>query len=167
MAGRFPSSTMEHRKIVEEWMSDCARNAGTQRYDELHIDRIDSAWRESTTWISASLKVLRLATSIGNSAPYRELSVVLAISLQSAQRETGIDFASVGELERKLSRTPPSLYMFPRGKEPWMQPSTESVSIRKTNVDIFDPFLRPKECFYMEFKEEGENDYYRSLFLTG
>jgi hypothetical protein len=157
---------MEHKRTIEDWMSDSVRSGGIERYDEIHIDRIDSAWLTPATWISASLEVLELATSIGTSDRYRDLSVVLAFSLQSMPQNTGVDFANAGDLEKQLGHTPPSLYIFPRGKEPWTQRKGEDVTVRKIDASIFGPSLGPKRCFYMEFREAGEDEYYRSVFLT-
>ncbi len=148
------------------WMSDSVQSGGIERYDELHIDRIDSAWHTPATWIAASLEVLELAISIGNSDRYRDLSVVLAFSLQSMPQNTGVDFANAGELEKKLGHTPPSLYIFPRGQEPWTQRRGEDVTIIRIDVSIFGSILAAKQCFYMEFREAGEDEYYRSVFLT-
>jgi hypothetical protein len=167
MAGHSLSKMMKHRTKIEKWMADTVRGGGIERHDELHIDRIDGAWRQAATWIPASLEVLELATSIGSSDRYRDLSVVLALSLQSMPQNTGVDFANAGELEKKLGHTPPSLYIFPRGKEPWTQRKGEDVTVRKIDASIFGPTLGPKRCFYMEFKEAGEDEYYRSVFLTG
>lgn len=165
MAGLFRNNNVGHRKIIETWMSDCVQSGGIERHDELHIDRIDAAWRAPAIWISASLEALKLATSIRDSARYSGLSIVLAFSLQSTLQRKGVDFNSTGELEERLDHTPPSLYIFPRGKEPWIQ-FAEGVTIKKIDVNIFGSSLKPKECFYMEFKEAGEDEYYRSVFLT-
>ena len=158
---------MEYQKIIETWMADTVQGGGIERHDELHIDRIDGAWKQSSTWIPASLEVLELATSIGTSNPYRDLSVVVALSLQTVHQTTGVDFASAKELEKRLGHTPPSLYVFRQGKEPWIQSGTESVTIQKLDVGIFGSSRRPKQCFYIEFRGSGEDGYYRSLFLKG
>src|ERR1700685_908526 len=141
MAGHFPNKDMEHKRAVETWISSCLQSSGIIRHDELHIDRIDAAWRDRATWISASLEVLKLATSIKDSAPYRDLSVVLALSLQSTLQNTGVDFTSMGELQERLGHTPPSLYLFPRGKEPWTQAEGENVTVKKIDISIFGPSL--------------------------
>jgi hypothetical protein len=167
MAGHFPSKNMDHMSLIETWMSDCVQNGGIERHDELHIDRIDEAWKKPATWISASLEVLNVATSIKDSARYSELSVVLALSLLSTPQRKGVDFASVGELQKRLGHTPPSLYLFPRGEEPWMQPKTEDVTVKRVDVSIFGLSFGMKRCFYMEFRGAEEDGYYRSLFLTG
>ena len=167
MAGRSPNKKMDHRTIIEKWMIDSVQNGGIERHDELHIDRIDRAWKGPTTWIPASFEVLELATSIGESARYRGLSFVLALSLQTTCRETGVDFASARDLEKMLGHAPPSLYIFPQGKEPWIQSGSEGVSVQEIDVGMFGPSLRPKRGFYMEFKGLGEDGYYRSVFLTG
>jgi len=168
MAGHSPNKSIDRRKIVETWMSDCVQSGGIERYDELHIDRIDQAWRAPEVWISSSLEALQLAISIRDSAGYRDLSVALAFSLQSTLQRKGVDFTTKEELEARLDRTPPSLYIFHRGKEPWIRAEAEGVmTVKKIDVSIFGPSLGPKECFYMEFKQPEEDEYYRSVFLAG
>jgi hypothetical protein len=158
---------MDHKRIIETWMSDCVQSGGIDRYDELHIDRIDEAWRAPASWISAALEVLELGTSIKDSAGYCDLSVVLALSLRSTLQPEGVDFTNKEELAEKLGHTPPSLYIFHRGKEPWIQSEAKGATVERINVSIFGPSLRPNLCFYMEFKEAGGNEYYRSVFLAG
>ncbi len=153
--------------IIETWMSGCVQNGGIERHDELHIDRIDEAWRVPGVWIAASLETLALATSIRDSAGYRDLSVVLAFSLKSTPQKKGVDFTTKEELAERLSHTPPSLYMFYRGREPWIQAQADCMTVRKIDVGIFGPSVGLKECFYMEFKEPGQDAYYRSVFLAG
>jgi hypothetical protein len=167
MAGHSPNNDMDHTRMIETWMSDCVRNGGIERYDELHVDHIDEAWRAPGAWLSASLETLRLATSIRDSAGYRELSVAVALSLQPTPQRKGVDFTTQGELEERLDRTAPSLYLFRRGKEPWTQPEVEGVTVQKIDVNIFGPALGPNQCYYMEFKASGEDEYYRSVSLTG
>jgi hypothetical protein len=157
---------MEYRRIIETWMADCVRKGGIDRYDELHIDHIDEAWCAPGAWITASLETLRLATSIRDLAGYRDLSVAVAFSLRSTPKRRGVDFTTQGELEERLDRTPPSLYIFSRGREPWTQPEAEGVTVQKIDVSIFGPAVRPKQCYYMEFKESGEDEYYRSVSIT-
>lgn len=167
MAGHSPNKMMEHMTTIEKWMADAVQGGGMERHDELHIDRIDRAWKRPATWIPASLEVLELASSVGNSDLYRDVSVVLALSLQTAHEKTGVDFGSATDLEKRLGHTPPSLYMFPKGKEPWIQSRSEGLSVQEIDVGIFTPSSIPKQCFYMEFKGLGEDGYYRSLFLKG
>jgi hypothetical protein len=166
MVGPFPNKNIYHRRIVETWMADCVQNDGIKRHDELHIDRIDESWRESEFWIPASLEILDLATSIRDSTWPRDLSVALAFSLRSTPQKSGVDFATKEELQERLGSTPPSLYVFARGREPWIQPEADGVTIKRINDNIFGPSLGPKECFYMEFKEAGQDEYYRSVFIT-
>jgi hypothetical protein len=84
MAGRFQNKNMDHVITIETWRSGCVQNGGIERHEELHVDRINGAWRAPGVWIAASLETLGLATSIRDSAGYRDLSVVLALSLQPA-----------------------------------------------------------------------------------
>jgi hypothetical protein len=35
----------QYEQIIEKWMLTVSQNGGIQRSDDLHIDRIDEAWR--------------------------------------------------------------------------------------------------------------------------
>jgi hypothetical protein len=165
MVGHFPNKKVDHMRRVEKWMSTCVQNGGIERYDELHIDRIDEAWRFPETWITASLEVLGLAASTRDSLGRPELSIAVGFSLLSADRRKGVDFATRGELQERFDRSPPSLYIFRRGKEPWTEPAADTVSIQKIESGIFGSTVRPIECFYLEFKQTWD-EYYRSVFIT-
>jgi hypothetical protein len=165
MDSNFASSTSNHERIVAAWMQDCIRAGGIERSDEIHIDRIDEVWREPALWISGSLEILSLAISIRDLAGYRGLLVAVAFSLQSRGQRSGVDFTSLEELEKIFSPTPPSLYMFRRGNEPWTASRMGSALAKKLDCGLFGLTSTASECIYLEFKESEE--YYRSIFLSG
>src|SRR5438270_11420361 len=64
MAGNYRNSIAKWEVIIESWMRTIIRDGGVERYDHLHIDRIDSRWKDRNTWISAALNVYDLALNL-------------------------------------------------------------------------------------------------------
>lgn len=145
-------------------MSNALRTGGIEKYDELHIDRIDEAWRLQATWIWASLEALDLAASIRDRAGY-DLSVVLAFSLRPAIRNMEVDFSTEKQLTERIGHTPPSLYLFPRGKEPWTRPGMGGTITRRIEPGFFGASGKARQGFYMKFKAADHDEYYESLFV--
>lgn len=167
MDGNLPRIEENRRlDVIEKWMEDCVRNGGIGRQDELHIDRIDSAWLASHSWIAGSLESLRLAACIKQKrSEYRNVSVAAALSLQSATQKRGVDFRTSKELEKQLGSVPPSLYLFHSGEEPWTE-TKKNVTIQKVKRAAFYPFVMLNDPYYMEFSQHGEDEYCRSIFFT-
>jgi hypothetical protein len=40
--------------IIEGWMRMVLATGGIERYDDLHIDQIDPAWRGRESWVDGS-----------------------------------------------------------------------------------------------------------------
>src|SRR3954469_21928326 len=106
MGGNFPTREMERIRKIEEWISNVLRTGGMDRYDELHIDRIDSAWRCPGTWIGASLEALEIAASIRDRAGH-DFSVVLGLSLNSTTPNQEVNFSTTRQLTERFGNTPP------------------------------------------------------------
>jgi hypothetical protein len=162
----------EREKIIEEWMQTVSRDGGLDRYDDLHIDRIDESWASRASWMSAALEAFSLAVAVRNRRN-DALSVVLAFSLESGPHRRGADFETSERLAAQLDWTPPSLYLFRTGKEPWTQTgsagstSTGAVAVEKLDCAILGPLVSAKECVYMEFRLAGADEYSRSVFVVG
>jgi hypothetical protein len=120
MDGNFRNNKQKHEEIIESWMRTSISDGGVSRFDDLHIDRIDHEWKSQNLWIPAAFHVHDLAVNIRDRCKIG-LSVVVAFSLKVSERPTGIDFRTQVELEARFDQSPPSLYLFPRGREPWME----------------------------------------------
>jgi hypothetical protein len=156
-------STIGHtpEEIIGQWMLRIIADNGVDRYDDLHIDRIDSAWAEKNSWIEHGLKAFQIAVAARdrNSAPF---TVGLGFSLNADGEENGVNFQTRAELSARLNSSPPSLYLFRRGSEPHRQNGS-------AGIYPLDPATLGvgghARCFYLEFKQADEQ--YRSVFVEG
>jgi len=165
MVGTRPNKLKAHEEAIRTWMETIVRGGGVDRYDDLHVDQIDSDWKAPKSWISAALESFELAVGIRNEIA-AALSVVLAFSLQSGESPLGVNFNNAEELRHNFHVTPPSLYLLRPGTEFWTQ-QAEQVAVQ--NLDPLQLFTASsvRKCIFMEFKRHGSEDYTRSLFLVG
>src|SRR5437016_4212160 len=84
------STKQQHEKIVEEWMLSSIRGGGIDRYDDLHIDKIEEKWRDRTFWLNGGLQAFEFAL-LHRGRHSLDVTVVLAYSLQSGKQQRGID----------------------------------------------------------------------------
>jgi hypothetical protein len=147
------------------------QDGGIERYDDLHIDRIDVTWKAREAWIQGGLKAFQLAIKLRDihNLPF---TVGLGISLQGREDLSGVDFESTEELSAKLSVTPPSLYLFNRGTEfhlSWLRAIEEgnvNQAYSLEEIDLFRNAAPNARCHYMEFLRPSDDVYIRSVFIT-
>lgn len=166
MDGRRLSSDQAHERRIRAWMNAIVADGGIDRYDDLHVDQIDLDWKKQETWIAASLGALSIAVGVRNEM-VRNLIVVLAFSLKSDERPTGINFHSAEEFQRELDVTPPSLYLLRQRMEFWTQPAEQATIKTLDPRTLLGADSAVKGCVYMEFRPGSSEDYTRSLFLFG
>ena len=155
-------------------MLDVANDGGVERFDDLHIDKIDEDWRPRERWIKAGIQAYRIALELRDEygLPF---VVSLVFSLEVSNQRRGVDFHTQAELEQRLDHTPPSLYLFERGKEPWVEMDraikeysvASDAIIQKLDSTLIDSFGLIGTCFYFEFKSPAEPEYHRSVFVGG
>ena len=173
MDGLFQDKNAEHVTKIESWMRGIIADGGIDRYDDLHIDRIDSGWESPDLWVPAALHVYELALNIRdrNEFPF---SVAVGFSLQSGDEPKGVNFRTRAELESEFIRTPPSLYLLRPEQEPWSQTQESIVKagirhmiVEKIDTAIFGAPVNSKGCYYLEFVRENASEYSRSVLVTG
>ena len=170
MAGLYQNnSAQKHEAIIRDWIADASTKDGFERYDDLHIDRIDPRWRAQGSWIEAGFNALNIASTICSDEEVR-LTVVLAFSLEPAHIARGAVFGSAEEIVAEFSQTPPSLYLFRPGLEPWSQqalqksPVEADIRIQEVDSKVFGDIGRIRRCLCMQFRYQDEG-YLRSLFV--
>lgn len=157
----------ERRSIIQIWMQDTVRNGGIDRYDDLHIDQIDTAWKPKDKWLLGAFESFRLALQLKDQLP-AETSIVLGFHLMDAEHPMGLTFNSLEELEHNLSATPPSLYLIHKGAEFWTQtlePDVSDVNIKEFTPATIWPSSTDVVGHFMEFKRMSTGEYTRSLFI--
>jgi hypothetical protein len=159
------TDTHNHEKIVEQWMLTIVSDSGIRRFDDLHIDRIDPAWKSRQWWIEGGLQAFRLALALRdrNHLPF---TVGLGFSLESGSQPIGIDFRTPEEFCETLDWSPPSLYLFHRGEEPDKQVSSAEGIMRALSPAIIGAEGSAR-CYYLEFRGGGADEYSRSVFVEG
>ncbi len=140
MAAIYHNNISELESRIESWMRTIIQNGGIDRHDDLHIDRIWAGWKDQNTWISAGLHVYDLALNVRDREQLPFL-VVLGFSLKSGIQRNGINFGAIADVERELGITPPSLYLFRPGQEPWAEAERLKAENRAADaiVEKIDP----------------------------
>jgi hypothetical protein len=162
------------RSVIENWMRSSIQDGGIERFDDLHIDQIDPMWRSRSSWIAGALQAYGLAVELRDRF-LLDIVVALAFSLRSGEGALGVNFGTLSELEKELDWSPPSLYLFHRGQEPWRaSPPAQGVApvaglfIQRMDApSLFGTAVRASECYFLEFKDLSSDEYSRTLFLAG
>jgi hypothetical protein len=95
-----------HKVAIKSWFDAVSTDDGIERFDHLHIDRIDDFWKLSNTWISAALESFRLALQVRDeSGQVKSLVILLAIDLRGDENPLGFKFDDLAGLEKSLCYT--------------------------------------------------------------
>jgi len=166
------SISQEHSFIVAKWMTEIIQDGGIDRYDNLHIDQIEKLWADRKYWLSGAIQAFQIAL---NQRDRLNVGLVIAVgfSLINSEEPIGLNFTSREEFETQFDSSPPSLYLFYEGQEPWKekQSATSLEDLLKPKVialnSLFAEALSNQKCYYLEFFRPDEAEYRRSMFITG
>ncbi len=155
----------KREEIIEQWMLTIVNDGGVRRFDDLHIDKIDPGWKPRQQWMEGGLEAHRVALAVRDrhQLPF---TVGLGFSLESGSRPIGIDFHAPEEFCERLDWSPPSLYLFHRGEEPDKQVSPANGVVRDLSPAVLGAEGSAR-CYYLEFRQEGDDEYRRSVFIEG
>jgi len=135
-------------------------DGGMDRYDDLHVDRIDSDWTSKQFWFDGGLEAHQTAVCLR--ASHRlDVVVVLAFSLSES---AAYPFSTRQEVEAAFDWSPPSLYLFRPGEEPWKR-------LGHARIEQFDPRLFSSgtnaiSAFYAEFRQRDTGELCRSVYVA-
>jgi hypothetical protein len=153
---------------IERWMREAMVDGGIDRYDDLHVDQIDLQWKGRERWLEAGGRALSMAVGLRNRiAP--DLTVALAFSLQSGPERQGPDFKDVEALQERLDWSPPSLYLFRKGEEPWRrivsatEPSPHDFHMQILEVAGLEYSTTGFACYFIEFRRSALDETRRSV----
>lgn len=165
-----------HDNIIREWMLNIIKDGGINRFDDIHIDKIDYNWASRILWLEGGLEALSAARRLRDfhRLPF---TVALAIPFRSENTLKGLDFTTRKELATRLDDfTPPSLYLLVRGEEPWIT-LERAIRVDKThtglvvanpNLDLFRGAVCAKQTYYLEFRMANtDREYPRCLWIVG
>lgn len=92
----------QQEQKIREWMLATISNGGIDRFDDLHVDKIDENWKQRANWISASIRAYELALRLQSNLGVG-VKVALAFSLLDGMGQT---FDTEEEFERQLNWSP-------------------------------------------------------------
>jgi hypothetical protein len=169
MVGISQSRAELRQSKIEFWMRSIIRDGGIDRFDDLHVNRIDDNWAEQRTWISAACEAFNLARTVRDSQEF-PFSLAVGLSLKAGADRKGVNFHSRADIEREMSPTPPSLYLFRPGQEPWAPQSGTGSGLHEATFERIDPAILglpvdAGQCFYFEFKGYADPEYSRSILF--
>jgi hypothetical protein len=162
--------------VIEAWMLSTLRGGTVERYDDLHLDQIDKRWISREHWIDAGLKVYNMAIYLRDEHRL-SMTVAIVFSLQSGEERLGMNFRTLQGLADCLDWSPPSLYLFPQGNEPWL--SNESLDERASNNEDSDVLWHTVDWrtlfgvelkgvgYFIEFKPPQVAEYSRTILVAG
>jgi hypothetical protein len=90
--------------VIRDWMARIIIEGRLGPYEELHVDRIDFAWRNHDRWTAAAEQAFALAIE-ERSAKNLPVTVAMIFSLQQSQQS----IASAEDLTTAQDHSPPSL----------------------------------------------------------
>jgi hypothetical protein len=154
-----------HATAVEQWMISNLTNRGYDRYEDLHIDQIDAGWKPSQMWIEGGLVAFRVALDVRNKLA-QDFSVALAFGLRTTGARQHFEIQGLEELSEDLGPSSPSLYLFPKGGEPWAESQIDSAVVEKLASRKLDNLADAVDCYYMEFRQADIDAYFRSFLLV-
>ena len=141
--------------IIEGWMQMVLATDGIGRFDDLHIYKIDPAWRGRESWIDGSSEAMDLAKEVKTSvAPEKTLAIMCALTNDDGEL---VAPRSPNELSEQIDWTPPSLYLFDPGNEPLADLGMVTVT------PTVRMFTGCSECFVMEFSTKKEKELRRTF----
>jgi hypothetical protein len=97
---------------------------GVFRHNDLPVNQIDPACKSNPLWFDAAREALQLAVMVRNERGW-DLPVAVAFSLNAAEPEP----RSREDWEQQMDWTPPSLYLFEKGKEFWAEISSPAPNV--------------------------------------
>jgi hypothetical protein len=159
----------KREQVIETWMLSIIKDGGVDRFDDLHVDRIDDKWKHRNIWFEAGLEAWHLAIHLRDKHRL-DYTVVLAFSLEAGESTRGVDFTTRAQLESCFDWSPPSLYLFRRNQEPRMRTAVagaENISVKDVEPKMFGLPVEARHCYYIEFRQIDTGAYSRTVFVEG
>ena len=139
-------------------LSDSIKTKGSS---EIHIDEIDNKLISKDQWIKISKYYFKILSEeiINKKLPYYP---ALVFSLKSSNEKIGINFKNENTLLSELDESPPSIYLFFKNFNPWIDYEIEGTKLKK---DILNLDLDNIETKYFEFKNKYSDEYNRTVLF--
>jgi hypothetical protein len=160
----------EQEQVIERWMMQASQSGKTPSGEDLHLDAIDSRWRNRQFWVEAS----KLAFQIG-AATRDKLNLPLAVGLGMSLQSEAVTIPgeiSLADLLSLVDWTPPSLYLFSNEEELGRdleraiherRVEMDAVSLKFRTVDV----PAAKSGVFLRFRRISSDEHTCSAFILG
>lgn len=159
-------------RAISAWLtSQPAQACPPEQYHDLHIDEIDPvAWKDRSHWVEGAVIALQLATvaAADLNLPH---TVALAFSLGEVPAASPLDPTHLINIEDHIDWSPPSLYCFNVGSEPWL------IAYDPTEYTVLVDTLPPsqvcglslccQQAMLLQFKSPASDAFSVTLFVLG
>lgn len=154
------NSASERRPVINRWMLEVLVDGGRERLDDLHVDQIDAEWGPRDRWVDAGLEARQIAVELRDEH-HLDVAVVLAFSLNLPAT---YPFKERRDFEAAVDWSPPSLYLFGPGDEPWLKPGY--ARIEPLDAKAVFGLSEPASAYYAEFKSQVSGEICRSIYIA-
>ncbi|MDR6969266.1 hypothetical protein J2X31_003293 [Flavobacterium arsenatis] len=155
MDGQYLNKKEQYRKFLSDWINNAIRSKSWEKHQDLHLNEIDSQFREKANWIKGSLFIYEIILSLIKPDLY---NCLLVIPLSYSDKETDINQLTWDKIRKLFDLTPPSFYLFPNGEENYEETIKELIFIERLSNDC------SHKVFFKQ-DEEFEEEYSRSIYI--
>lgn len=149
------------RERIARWIRDTMAEGKLDEFNDLHVDQISSQFRPKELWITASEHALDAARKLLG-ASGETLTLAIGISLTAFAAPVGLRATSSLDLVAELDWTPPSLYLFRHGAEPWLAVEGEECTELPRAFRTDAP---EGKAFFCEWYHELDREFRRTVWL--
>ena len=146
---------VKYKPFLKKWIASCIRARSWERFDDLHLDEIDSELIEKSNWVSESFKIHDTIIGLIENS---DIECLLAIPLVYAQKETDAKTLSREDINSLLDYTPPSYYLFPKADKNFEATIKNSKQLLELSAEA------GKTVLFQE-SQQSENEFTRTVFV--
>ena len=150
------------REKLQHWIEANIETEGFSRFEDLHLDELESDYTSPDTWIVAINDVVEALNEIRNKIP-AGFCASIGVSLLASDSPLGITFHDSKQLSKEFTVTPPSVYIFKKGDEPWVQRPADA---KQLPSEILSDCTVNVQLIYLEYREMYESQYRRSFWVV-
>lgn len=152
---------MLHEELLK-WIMTNIDTGGFRRCDDRHLDELSPEYRQREIWLDGVKKVATELCTLRQKIPM-QFCIAIGMSLISKEVRLGVTYHTAAELDDELTLTPPSVYVFERGKEPWnLQPGDAEI----VDQDLLSINIGGIWYIHFEYRETYEETYRRSSWVV-
>ena len=150
------------KERIADWMQRVVERRSDLEFDDLHIDDVDPSFGPRSMWPSGASQCLQMALLLRNDLGL-PFTVAAGMSLRSSPTPAGTDFDTLQEIVAVMDDSPPSLYLFEQGDEPWRSDS----DFREVVGDYMPATNFKLRGFFREWFDDNDRAFRRSFWLAG